>query len=60
MKDTLNTFYVLIVGIISIFTKEIVTFIMLGFILLALNNILIVQKEISKKLDNQNINNTKD
>ena len=49
--------YLLFVGIMSFvawFTGEIVTFIMLGFILMALNNILDVLKAISKKLDNKN------
>lgn len=32
-------FYFLILGVLSFFTGEVVTFIMLGFILLSLNNI---------------------
>lgn len=43
--------YALILALIAFYTHEIVTFIMLGFILIALNNILFVLKEISKKLD---------
>ncbi|WP_176720349.1 hypothetical protein [Desulfuribacillus stibiiarsenatis] len=43
--------YALILAGISIFTGEVVTFIMLGFILMALNNILYALKDISKKLD---------
>lgn len=43
--------YAVILGVISIFTHEIVTFVLLGLILIALNNILSVLKQISKKLD---------
>jgi len=39
MNSWLMGFYALILGIISFFTGEIVTFIMLGFILLTLHNI---------------------
>ena len=39
MKNWLYSMYALIVGIVSFFTGEIVTFIMLGFILIALINI---------------------
>lgn len=34
-----NTFVLIILGVLAIFTKEIVTFIMLGFILIMLSNI---------------------
>ena len=34
-----NTFVLVILGVVAIFTKEIVTFIMLGFILIMLSNI---------------------
>jgi len=34
-----NTMVMLILGIISIFTKEVVTFLMLGFIIIILTNI---------------------
>jgi len=54
MKDYLYIVYVVVLGIISFFTGEIVTFIMLGIILMALNNMLRVQKEILKKLDKSN------
>lgn len=47
-----NTFFLMILGIISIITKEIVTFVMLGIILLSLTNIYTILKEISNKLDN--------
>lgn len=40
-------------GVVSVFTGEIVTYVFLGFIFLALNNIHQVLKEISKKLDNK-------
>ncbi|GAA0375694.1 hypothetical protein [Bacillus horti] len=49
-----NAGYVLtaiILGIISFFTQEIVTYFMLGMILIALINILNVLKVISKKLN---------
>lgn len=39
MTNWLYTLYALVIGIISIFTGEVVTFVMLGFILLALQNI---------------------
>ena len=41
----------IVLAIISWFTGEIVTFVMLGFILLALNNIQNVLQDISKKLN---------
>lgn len=41
--------YFLILGIVSLFTGEIVTFIMLGFILLSLNNINSTLKKIYEK-----------
>lgn len=43
--------YAFVLAIVAIFTREIVTFIVLGFILIALNNILDVLKEILRKLD---------
>lgn len=39
MKDSLYGFYALILAIVSIYTGEIVTFVMLGFILISLQNI---------------------
>ncbi|MFG6115403.1 hypothetical protein ACGTN9_09440 [Halobacillus sp. MO56] len=39
MNNAWNTFYMLLLGIVAIFTGEIVTFIMLGFVLITLNNI---------------------
>jgi hypothetical protein len=51
MNRTLYFLYAIVLAGLAIFTGEIVTFILLGFILLALNNILDVLKEISRKLD---------
>lgn len=39
MKDSLYGFYALILAIVSIYTGEIVTFVMLGIILISLQNI---------------------
>lgn len=39
MSNGFNLFYVLVLGLVAIYTGEIVTFVMLGFILLALVNI---------------------
>jgi hypothetical protein len=51
MKIQLYVIYAAILGVVSFFTQEIVSYVLLGFILIALNNILTVLKEISKKLD---------
>lgn len=51
MKIFLYGLYAAILGVISLFTQEVVAYVLLGFILLALNNILTVLKEISRKLD---------
>ena len=48
MKDKWNTVYLFILGIISIYTQELVTFLMLGIILITLNNINNTLKEILK------------
>lgn len=48
MKNWLYTFYLFILGVVSIYTKEIVTFIMLGIILITLTNIHSTLKEILK------------
>lgn len=45
------TLYALILGIVSFFTGEIITFIMLGFILIALININTTLKKIIPKGD---------
>ena len=50
MNRTLYFLYAIVLAGLAIFTGEIVTFILLGFILLALNNILDVLKEISRNL----------
>jgi len=55
MKDFTYVIYVVVLGIVSCFTGEMVTFIMLGIILMALSNMLKVQKEILKKLDHHSI-----
>ena len=46
MSNWLYILYAVFLGIISLFTGEIVTFIMLGIILLALNNINATLKKI--------------
>ncbi|MBP1974669.1 hypothetical protein J2Z47_002912 [Cohnella thailandensis] len=51
MRIFLYCLYAGILGVISFFTQEIVTYVLLGFILIALNNVLSVLKEISRKLD---------
>ncbi|WP_169787527.1 hypothetical protein [Peribacillus butanolivorans] len=48
MQGWLYGLYALIIAIISIFTGELVTFIMLGFILISLQNIHSTLKEILK------------
>lgn len=55
MKNGLYTVYLLFLGIIAFFTREIVTFIMLGVILISLNNIHSTLKELLKmKNDEKN------
>lgn len=51
MSNWTNTLYALILGIVAFFTGEIVTFIMLGFILMALININTTLKRIYEKND---------
>jgi hypothetical protein len=51
MKIQLYVIYAAILGVVSFFTQEIVSYVLLGFILIALNNILSILKEISKKLE---------
>lgn len=53
MKNGLYTLYFLVLGIISFFTREIVTFVMLGGILIALTNIHSTLKEILKVNQNK-------
>ncbi|CEP66293.1 Uncharacterized [Moorella glycerini] len=50
-----NTFVLIVMGIIAFFTREIVTFLMLGFVLISLTNIYNVLQEISTKLDNHKV-----
>lgn len=47
-----NTFVLILLGIYAVFTKEFVTFVMLGFALIMLSNINDTLKDISRKLDN--------
>jgi hypothetical protein len=52
LNNTLfNTLILIVMGVISFFTKEIVTFFMLGFTIIILSNIYNVLKKISDKLD---------
>lgn len=46
-----NTLILIVMGIISFFTGEFVTFFMLGFTIIILSNIYNVLKKISDKLD---------
>lgn len=46
-----NTFYLLLIGILAVFTQEIVTFVMLGLIMIMLSNIYDVLQVISRKMD---------
>jgi hypothetical protein len=48
MNNWLYVLYAIIIAIVSVFTGEIVTFIMLGFILLTLQNIHSTLKELLK------------
>lgn len=48
MNNWLYVFYALIIAVVSIFTGEIVTFVMLGFILISLQNIHSTLKQILK------------
>lgn len=49
MNNSLYGLYALILGVVSFFTGEIITFIMLGFILIALVNINTTLKKIYTK-----------
>ncbi|MEC2158492.1 hypothetical protein [Virgibacillus halodenitrificans] len=51
MNNWMYSLYALVLGIVAFFTGEIVTFIMLGFILIALININTTLKKIIKKDD---------
>lgn len=50
MRNILYTFYFAVVAIIALWTKEIVTFLMLGFVIIALHNINSTLKEILKSM----------
>ncbi|MED4202916.1 hypothetical protein [Neobacillus mesonae] len=50
MKNSLYTLYFVVLAIVSIFTGEIVTFVMLGVILISLTNIHTTLKDILKTL----------
>lgn len=45
-----NIFIVIVLGIVAFFTKELVTYAMLGFVLIILSNIYDKLDEISQKL----------
>ncbi|WP_180827273.1 MULTISPECIES: hypothetical protein [unclassified Bacillus (in: firmicutes)] len=51
MSNWWYSLYFVILGVVSFFTREIVTFIMLGFILLSLNNINNTLKKIHDSTD---------
>lgn len=53
LKNWLYTLYALVLGIVSFITHEVVTFVMLGFILISLNNIHSTLKEILKTSQNK-------
>ncbi|WP_400162675.1 hypothetical protein ACAF76_004325 [Brevibacillus sp. TJ4] len=48
-----NIFYVIILAVVSVFTGEIITFVMLGFILMALNSIHGTLKNILENMEKQ-------
>lgn len=48
MNNWLYGLFIILLGIIAFFTEEIVTFIMLGFILVSLNNINLTLKKLNK------------
>lgn len=54
MNNWWYCFYFIVLGIVAFFTGEIVTFIMLGFILLSLNNINFTLKKIYKQNNGEN------
>jgi hypothetical protein len=58
MKNFFNsngwyTFMMVILGIVAFFTKELVTYAMLGYVLIMLSNINGNLNDISRKLDNK-------
>lgn len=52
MRDSLYVFYALIIAIVSVYTGELVTFIMMGFILISLQNINSTLKQLLKSKEN--------
>ncbi|WP_416828430.1 hypothetical protein [Ectobacillus polymachus] len=54
MKGWIYIVYAVVLGILSFFTGEIVTFVMLGFILIALNNINSTLKKMYKESNDKN------
>lgn len=54
MSNWWYSLYAVILAVLAIFTGEIVTFIMLGFILIALNNINTSLKKMQGSKDNKN------
>lgn len=56
----MNGLYAVLLGLVSIFTGEIVTFIMLGFILIALQNIHSTLKELLQVNKHKRNNDTID
>lgn len=51
MKYFLYALYAAVLGVIAFLTREIVAYVLLGFILIALTRILDVLRDISRKLD---------
>ncbi|WP_374720816.1 hypothetical protein [Peribacillus tepidiphilus] len=54
MNNWLYSIYAVILAIVSFFTKEIVTFVMLGFTLLSLHNIHSTLKKIHEEINDKN------
>lgn len=54
MKPFLYSLYIVAIAVLSVFTGEMVTFIMLGFILLLLQNIHTTLKKLLSTLENKN------
>lgn len=52
-SDLCNTIIIFLIGILAFFTKELVTFFMLGFIMIMLSNVCDKLDDISRKLDNK-------
>ena len=53
MNNWLYGLYAAALALLSFFTGEIVTFVMLGFILISLNNISTTLKKMAAKADNE-------